>query len=203
MDKFWKKRRGNRLFWGMLLFVVALLAYFLQPIRMFETPYKVGEVTMFSMLILCLIGYIYGPLWGFLSGFLFGGITYIADVLLGFSPFRFSEGLDYLLGYTVMGVCGLLAVIPRKDGTKRSLLFCYSCAAALRFAESVWIWSWFREDPVSPLNDLWYGVINCIGYLGIEYLLSLFLLLLPPTREVLSYIQRIATEKYTETYDFF
>lgn len=203
MDNFWEKRRGNRLFWGALLFACALIAYCLQPIRMFETPYKVGEVTLFSMLILCLIGYFYGPLWGFISGFLFGVITFSADVFIGFSPFRLSEGIDYLLGYTLMGVCGLISYLPRKNKKKFSMIFCFSCAIALRFVESVWIWSWFRENPVSPLDDLWYGITNCIGYIGIEYLLSLFLLLLPPTKEVLSYIQSAATEKSNETYDFF
>ena len=203
MDRFWKKYWGNHLFWSALLLVCALCAYSFQPIRMFEEPYKVGEVTLFSMLILCLIGYFYGPLEGFISCFVFGALAYTGDVLLGYPPFKLTECMDYLIGYTVMGFCGLLAVIPKRNKKKRSLFACFTLAVFLRFLESVWIWSFFREDPVPFADDLWYGFINCIGYIGIEYVMSVILIMLPPVKKAISFIQKAATEKFTENYDFF
>ena len=203
MDNFWKKYWGNHVFWSALLLAFSLFAYAFQPIRMFEEPYKVGEVTLFSMLILCLIGYFYGPLEGFITCFLFGAITFTADVLLGYSPFRLTECMDYLIGYTLMGFCGVLAIIPKRNKQKRSLISCFTLAIFLRFLESVCIWSIFREEPVSWHNDLWYGFINCIGYIGIEYVISIILLLLPPVKKAITFIQKATTEKFTEDYDFF
>ncbi len=231
MDKWLKKMWGNRPAWCILLFVLAFCGYYLQLIRMFENGYKVGEVTFFSMMILCMIGFFYGAVPGFISSFLFGLLLYLIDTRLHVSPTKMSEMLDYLLGYTMLGFCGVFSPVAgikakRREreerdkevkkfaGSKRAegsradtksvdMRLCFFIAVFLRFAESVWDWSFFRDVPVSFLSDLQYGIVNCIGYIGMELVLSLIFLSLPPVKDAISFLVTVATTKHTEKYDFF
>ncbi len=102
---------NNPVRWFMVLLALSLLLSYIYILRLSEG----GEITFFSMLILCLIGYIVNPKAGLFAAFLFALIRYgidyvfsgkIADALnvYGGQPELFMEYLSILSrdGYHVL-----------------------------------------------------------------------------------------------------
>lgn len=64
-----------------------------------------GNVTFFSMLIIMLPAYFFGPGAGIFSGLAFGFVQMIVDPYL---LFPIQIGVDYLFAFAALGICGFL-----------------------------------------------------------------------------------------------
>lgn len=196
MKNKWRFLWGNQTAWCVLLIMTALLTSFVHLMRLQEG----GEVTFLSMLFVCLVGYYCGTAAGVISALVFAVLKFALDYLFGiFSPDIFVPELwDYLLGYTLLGVCGFCC----SQGWGFSCS--YVMAVLFRYVESVWNFVYFYSEPgLTPLQNLHEGMIYSGGYIGAELILTLALLLIPQVREAMEFLKEVANHPYSEQYDYF
>ena len=80
------------------------LSFVLSYIRLYKMP-QGGSITLASMLPIFLFAYAYGTAPGMFVGLAYGFLQWMQD---GFYMLTPVEGvLDYLLAYTLLGLCGL------------------------------------------------------------------------------------------------
>ncbi len=103
------------------------LATVLSVIKVFALPFG-GSVTLFSMVPLLVLGYMYGVRWGLLCGTVYG----VLQMLLGATmsqAFAGLEGwtvivmalLDYIVAYVVIGLSGMFKGKIKNDTVAFSL----------------------------------------------------------------------------------
>lgn len=89
------------------------LATVLSMIKVFSWPFG-GSVTLFSMVPILVLGYMYGVKWGLLCGGVYG----VLQMILGATMSQAFAGLsgwailvmallDYIVAYVVVGLCGM------------------------------------------------------------------------------------------------
>ena len=94
--------------------VLISLATILSIIKVFELPFG-GSVTLFSMLPILVLGYMYGTRWGLLCGTVYG----VLQMVLGATTTQAFLGLvgwtvpvmaarDYIVAFMVLGLSGIL-----------------------------------------------------------------------------------------------
>jgi|GEM_PF-1886787 len=195
---------GNKLFWIPVIFVVALIF----SLFVFIAPEEGGEATFMSMAIIALIGYFYGPGWGFSISVLFGcvmflihgrmpEINYLEKYITSIAgqEVYIGELVDYIAGY---GLMGFAAVSFRKTrGTRYEFLLSFGIAATLRFVEGALNCRIFYEPMYGEtLRDIAYCLAYSFWYIGTETLLSCAVLLMPRVADCVLYLKKAATEKY-------
>ena len=88
------------------------LAFVLNMIKIFQMP-QGGDVTLFSMLPICIVAHLYGTKWGILTGAVYGVLQALTS---GYTPtnremtilqFSLMMFLDYILAYSVLGLTGI------------------------------------------------------------------------------------------------
>ncbi len=93
--------------------VLIALGTVLSMIKVYDLPYG-GSITLFGMVPIVVLGYMYGMKWGIFSGFVYS----LLQMLLGATmsqAFAGMEGfnvvlmafLDYILAFTVLGLSGM------------------------------------------------------------------------------------------------
>lgn len=150
--------------------VLIALGTVLSMIKVFDLPYG-GSITLFSMVPLMVLGYMYGIRWGLLCGFVFGvlqavlgattsqafaGVTGFNVVLMAF--------LDFIAAFMVLGLAGMF----RKAIKKPTLAFALGglVAGLLRYAchflSGYILWGsyaeWFFGDVMN--NDTGTYILN-------------------------------------------
>ena len=85
--------------------VCLALAFVLSQIKLFEMPMG-GTVTPASCLPIVVFGMAFGPLWGFAVSIIFSCLQLIGGWLV--TPFQVL--LDYILGYTMLGIAGFAGI---------------------------------------------------------------------------------------------
>lgn len=146
-----------------------------------------GSITLFSMLVICLVGYWYGPVTGLIAAFTYGILQFIvgpyvvhpAQVLLDF-PFAF-------------GALGLSGFFHNK---KNGLVLGYLVGVCGRFLFHEISGLIFYTEYVGSLKGnalaIWGSTIYNLSYLLPEAALTLILLLLPPIRRMLAKVKELA-----------
>lgn len=123
--------------------VLIALGTVLSMIKVFDLPYG-GSITLFSMVPLMVLGYMYGIRWGLLCGFVFGvlqgvlgattsqafaGVTGFNVVLMAF--------LDFIAAFMVLGLAGMFRKAIKNQRLPLCLAglsrgFCAMCAISFR-----------------------------------------------------------------------
>ena len=85
--------------------VCLALAFVLSQIKLFEMPMG-GTVSPASCLPIVVFGMAFGPLWGFAVSIIFSCLQLIGGWLV--TPFQVL--LDYILGYTMLGIAGFAGI---------------------------------------------------------------------------------------------
>lgn len=149
-----------------------------------------GSVTLFSMLVVSLIGYWYGPATGLIAAFAYGILQFItgpyvvhpAQVLLdyplafgalGLSGFFYQKKNGLLIGYLV-GVCGRY--------------FFHMVSGLIFYTEYV------SGDAAASLAAIGASFVYNLTYLVPEAVLTVILISLPPIKKMLGSLKRLATE---------
>ncbi len=183
----WNKKR----LWFWILLGVAFVLSFVTPLRLDEG----GELTCFSMLVICLIGYFLGGSKGVLAAVIFGVLRF----LVGF-PYadNLAEIIDDLVGFGLLGACGVLLQKKKILQFKNAFLL----AALLRYAESVWncIFFYYRTD-MSLLWNIKYGFVYCAGYIGAELIITYIVLSVPVVMEAVDFLKYVVTHPYDDDLD--
>ena len=98
--------------------LLVALATALSFVKLWESPLG-GAVTLFSMVPILMIGFIYGPSWGFASAFVYSAL----QLVFGLSTVAYVPTpagiaacvlLDYIVPFTLLGISGFFR---KKDKT--------------------------------------------------------------------------------------
>ncbi|MBQ8057787.1 MAG: energy-coupled thiamine transporter ThiT [Ruminococcus sp.] len=137
------------------------LASVLSVIKVFALPFG-GSVTLFSMVPILVLGYMYGVKWGLLSGCVYGVLQMILGATMsqafaglnGFSIVIMAL-LDYIVAYVVVGMSGMF-----KDKLKNhTVSFALGSTVAILFRLvchflSGWIlWGGYASSYFEEMNN--------------------------------------------------
>ena len=162
------------------------LATVTSMIKLFDAPMG-GAVTLCSMLFVTLIGYWYGAKAGILTGVACGILQLIIDPYILSLP---QMLVDYPLAFGALGTSGFFA--NKKNGLQKG----YVCGIFFR-----WLFAclsgyiFFSHYVWEGWNPILYSLIYNLSYIGIEGVLTLLLLALPPVRSALQAVKKLAMEQ--------
>ena len=148
-----------------------------------------GSTTLFSMLIVCLIGYWYGPATGLIAAFAYGILQFITG------PYVVHPAqvlLDYPLAFAALGLSGFF------HNKKNGLITGFLVGAFGRFFFHMVSGLIFYTTYVDTLSGnaaaIWGSTVYNLSYILPEVILTLILLALPPVRKACAKIKVLATE---------
>lgn len=137
------------------------MSFVLSYIRIFRLP-QGGSVTLCSILPVCLYAYWYGPKYGFFAAFVYSWLQLIQDPQI----YTFVQVLlDYTVGFTVLGIPGLLRKQPFALGV--------AIAGLLRMLASFVSGAvFFGSYAPEGINPWLYSLVYQLSTLGIDTLVA-------------------------------
>lgn len=148
-----------------------------------------GSITVFSMLMVCLIGYWFGPAVGISAAIVHGLIQFISNPYV-VHPIQVI--LDYFLAFGALGLAGFF------HNKKNGLIVGYSVGVLGRFIFSTISGMIFYTEYIGVLNEdlaaVWAGVAYNLSYMLPEYVLTLILLFIPAIKNALTHLKKMANE---------
>ena len=156
------------------------LAMVTSYIKLWEMPMG-GSGTLLSMLFVCLIGYWFGLKYGLITGIAFGLLQFIIDPYMLSIP---QVILDYPLAFGALGLSGLFC------NKKFGLQIGYIIGVVGRFVCSTLSGVIFFADYAPEGMIGWVFSIAYQGsYLGVELVLTLIIISIPPVAKALSLVK--------------
>ena len=146
-----------------------------------------GSITLFSMLLITLIGYWYGPVVGLIGALAYAVLQFITgpDVL---SPLQVA--LDYPLAFGALGLSGFFW--KAKNGMIKGYiagvlgrLFFHCVSGVIFYTEYV---GNFGDDALA----IWGSILYNMSYIIPEAILTIILISLPPVKKGLNLIKQMA-----------
>lgn len=149
-----------------------------------------GSVTLFSMLIICLTGYWYGPTVGLITAFAYGILQFITGPYV-VHPVQVL--LDYPLAFGALGLSGFFWK------SKNGLLKGYVVGVLGRLimhniSGYIFYTTYVSGDFGANMTAIWASTVYNMSYILPEMILTLVLIALPPVNKVLNRIKVLATE---------
>ena len=148
-----------------------------------------GSTTLFSMLIMCLIGYWFGPAAGIISGLAYGILQFITG------PYVVHPAqvlLDYPLAFGALGLSGFF--YKKKNG----LILGYLLGTFGRFffheVSGFIFYTTYVDTFKGNVAALWASTVYNLSYILPEVILTLVLLAVPAVRSALARVKVMATE---------
>lgn len=158
--------------------ICVALAFILSNITLFRMP-QGGSITLCSMLVLSLIGYLFGIKAGIIGSLAFGLLNFIMDAYV-INPIQ--GFLDYFLAYMCLGLSGIF-----KD-KKFGLYYGFILGCVLRFLVSTLSGYIFFSTLSTTIDNLKFSVVYNATYISVEMILSLIVISIP---QVYKSIERI------------
>lgn len=147
-----------------------------------------GSATLFSMLVICLVGYWYGPTTGLCAAFTYGILQFITEPYV-VHPFQVL--LDFPLAFGALGLSGFF--YKKKNG----LLIGYIAGVLGRFIIHCISGIIFYTEYVGSLEGNFYailgGIVYNMSYIFPEAILTILVLLLPPVKRLMETLKNMAT----------
>lgn len=147
-----------------------------------------GSVTLFSMLIICLIGYCYGPVVGLTAAFAYGILQFIVGPYV-VHPIQVI--LDFPLAFGALGLSGLFYQ------SKHGLIKGYCVGVLGRFIvhciSGVIFYTEYVGNFGGDVAAIWTGIVYNMTYIVPEFVATIILLAIPAVRNTLAHIKQIAT----------
>lgn len=164
--------------------VAMALAMITSMIKLLDMPMG-GSVTLCSMLFICLVGYLYGPRTGITAAVAYGILQLIMNPYIISIPQMLT---DYLFAFGALGLSGVFSK------SKYGLVKGYLLGVAGRFfftflSGMIFFGSYGASYGMSaPIYSLTYNG----AYLGLEALITVIILLLPPVAKGLAKVKEMA-----------
>lgn len=157
------------------------LAFVTSMIKIIKLPMG-GSVTLFSMFFIVLIGYWYELKAGLASAIAYGVLQLLVDPYILNIP---QVMLDYILGFGMLGLSGIFSK------SKNGLIKGYVIGAAGRFVCSFLSgWIFFAVYTPEFFNSaILYSFVYNVSYIGLEAVITLIVISLPPVNKALSYVK--------------
>ena len=171
------KNTTKKLVYSALGIALALVTSY---IKLWEMPMG-GSVTLLSMLFVCLIGYWFGLKYGLITGIAFGLLQFIIDPYMLSIP---QVILDYPFAFGALGLSGLFC------NKKFGLQIGYVIGVVGRFVCSTLSGVIFFADYAPEGMNPWvYSIAYQGSYLGVELVLTLIIISIPPVANALSLVK--------------
>ncbi len=162
--------------------IMIALGTVLSFIKVFELPYG-GSITLFSMVPVMLLGFMFGTKWGLLCGAVFGALQGFlgATMSSAFAGQNFAGVIgvlfiDYIIAFSVLGLAGIF----KKRIKNETAAFALGCVAAAffrfvcHFTSGFIIWgSYATETLQSVQNSLSTAILNNFTGIGLAMVYSL------------------------------
>ena len=161
------------------------LATVLSNIKLFHFPTG-GSITLLSMFVISLPGYWFGLGVGLITGVAYGVLQLLIDPYVLF-PLQLI--VDYILAFGAFGLSGLFS------NAKSGLIKGYVAAVLGRFVfSSISGWIFFGEYAWEGWNPLAYSLAYNAIYIFAEAAVTIIILLLPPVKEAMIRVKKLAIE---------
>ncbi|MBR4758885.1 MAG: energy-coupled thiamine transporter ThiT [Lachnospiraceae bacterium] len=149
-----------------------------------------GAVTLFSMFLICFIGYLYGIRIGLLTAFAYSLLQFWDGASYVLSPFQAC--CDYILAFTALGIAGLWM------GKKNGMMIGYIVGCLIRglFHSIGGYLYWMDYMPETFPQSLAaiYPLVYNYSFILAEMVLTLIVINLPPVKKAIGRVAAIATE---------
>ncbi len=163
--------------------VAIALGTVLSNVKLFHFPTG-GSITPLSMLLICLPGYWFGLGAGLISGVAYGVLQLVIDPYV-VHPLQLI--IEYLLAFGALGLSGLFV------NGKFALFKGYATGVIGRwFFASLSGWVFFAEYAWEGWNPLIYSLTYNAIYIFSEAAITLVILAIPPVKEALSRVRKMA-----------
>ncbi len=203
--------------------ILIILAFVFSYIRLSHfTEY--GDITLFSMFFLYLLGYFFGGARGMVAALVFSLLKFGVDasvnqyvlnvtgrdlMLINLSQLD-AEFFDYISSYTLVAAGGFFVHPFRTEDREnyakkysvskktefRYLFTGYIIGMAFRYISSVVNFMTFYRTDIGFAGDLKEAVVYCFGYVGLEAILTVLFLLIPGVHKAAEYCKYVATHRY-------
>lgn len=161
------------------------LALVTSNIKLYSFPFG-GSVTLFSMLFICLIGYMYGPRISIPAAIAYGILQFVIEPYI-YHPAQIL--LDYLLAYGALGLSGLF----RKQ--KYGLIKGYVVGILGRFIfSSLSGYIFFAEYAPKGWNPVVYTIAYNGAYIATEGIATIILLSIPVVAGAFLQVKKAANQ---------
>ena len=159
------------------------LAVALSYVKLFKAPMG-GSVTLCSMLFIVLAGYWYGPKTGITVGIAYGLLQFVLEPYFYTLP---QVIIDYPLAFGALGLSGFFR------GKKNSLYTGYIVSVLGRLVFSTLSgFIFFAQYAPKNMHPLVYALSYNGSYLGLEALITLIVISLPPVKSAIKRVGREA-----------
>ena len=179
------KTKKSRLTVKQLAFCAMAIALgtVLSNIKLFDLPYG-GSVTLLSMFVICLTGYLFGLGAGIMSGVAYGVLQLIIDPYVLY-PMQLV--VDYILAFGALGLSGLFT------NAKVGLIKGYIAGVLGRYVFSVISgWIFFGEYAWEGWAPLPYSLAYNGSYIFAEAAITIVILAIPAVRNGMARIKAMA-----------
>ena len=153
-----------------------------------------GSVTLFSMLFIVLVGWWYGPSTGILVAFAYGILQFLQG------PYvlsLFQVCCDYLLAFAMLGLSGFF--YKKKHGLPIGYLVAVIARGAFHALGGYLYWMEYMPETFPAKFAPVYPIVYNFAYIGLEALITLVLISLPPVRKALAQVKRLAVGENGES----
>ena len=148
-----------------------------------------GSTTLFSMLLVCLIGYWYGPVTGLIGALAYGVLQFITG------PYVIHPAqvlLDYPLAFAALGLSGFFS--NKKNGLITGFLVGASGRFFFHMISGLIFYTTYVDNFSGNAAAIWASTVYNLSYILPEVVLTLVLLAVPAVRKTFARIKLLATE---------
>ncbi len=169
--------------------IAIALAILIATVLKFKGPFwfNGGSITLFSMLLITMIGWWYGPLMGIIGALAYALLQFITGPYV-LSPLQVI--LDYPLAFGALGLSGFFW--KTKNGLVKGYiagvlgrLFFHCVSGVVFYTEYI---GNFGKDAAA----VWASILYNMSYIIPEAVLTLIVISLPPMKKVLGRIKQMA-----------
>lgn len=165
--------------------VAVALATVLSYIKVFKFPTG-GSITLFSMLIACLPGYMFGLGAGIMSGVAYGVLQMLIEPYI---LYPMQMVIDYFLAFGALGLSGLFC------NAKYGLMKGYIAGILGRYAFAVLSgWIFFGVYAWEGWNPFLYSLVYNAIYIFAEAVITIIILCIPAVKDAFARVKKMVTE---------
>lgn len=152
-------------------------------LKIYSFPFG-GSVTLFSMLFICLTGYLYGPAAGILTGAAYGILQFLIEPYF-YTPIQVL--VDYLFAFSALGLSGFFR------NSRHGLIKGYLIGIFGRYIFTVISgWIFFGEYAWEGWNALPYSLVYNGCYIFTEAVLTVIILMIPAVSKGIEQVKSIS-----------
>lgn len=175
-----------------LVFSAAAIAlgFITSYIKLVDMPWG-GSVTLCSMLFVALIGYWYGPKIGLCAGFAYGILQFVQGGG-GYILSPLQACMDYIVAFAALGLSGFF--YNKKNGLIKGYLFAIFMRGLFHTIGGYLYWMDYMPDDFPQALAPVYPIAYNYSYILAEGVITVIILLLPPVKDAMSRVKRLALE---------